>query len=257
MEQKTFIDAIERQNWLDTAGDAVQPAVVNAFKAGGEAGQQIKDALHGTWLGHPLHPAITDVPIGAWTTAAVLDTMVLMGKKKYAPGADAAVAGGLVGAIGSAVTGITDWTGTTKERRKVGLMHGMLNAGATALYVTSLLLRRRRKTRKTTIGLSMLGYGVVSVGAYLGGHLVFGKQVGVDHTATADKPPKDFVPVLEDSELEENKMRCVQAGEVAVLLARKNGKVFALAHTWAARFQKASCGTTAACVARGTIPFFL
>ncbi|MFD2512568.1 Rieske 2Fe-2S domain-containing protein [Pontibacter locisalis] len=231
MGQKTMIDAIEQQEWLKTAGDAIQPAVVNAFKAGGEAGKQVKDMLHGTWLGHPLHPAITDVPIGSWTTAAVLDTMELMGKKKYKPGADAAVAVGLVGAVGAAITGITDWTGTTKERRKLGLMHGMLNAGAAALYVTSLVLRRRKKTRGTAIGLSMLGYGVVSFGAYLGGHLVFGKQVGVDHTATAATYPEGFVSVLPENELAENTMRCVKAGEVPVLLARKNGEIFALANT--------------------------
>jgi nitrite reductase/ring-hydroxylating ferredoxin subunit/uncharacterized membrane protein len=231
MRQNAVIDAIEKQEWLKTAGDTVQPAVLDAFEAGGEAGKRVKDALHGTWLGHPLHPAITDVPIGSWTTAAVLDTMELMGRKKYAPGADAAVAVGLVGAVGAAVTGLTDWTGTTSERRKLGMMHGMLNAGAAALYITSLLLRRRKKTRGTAIGLSMLGYGVVSFGAYLGGHLVFGKQVGVDHTATSVTYPEDFVSVLPENELADNSMRCVKAGEVPVLLARKDGEIFALAHT--------------------------
>lgn len=231
MNQKTVINSIAQQDWLGTAGDSIQPAIIKAFKAGGQTGQDIKNALHGTWLGHPLHPAITDVPIGAWTTAAVLDGLELLGKKKYAPGADAAVAVGLVGAVGAAVTGLTDWTGTTKERRKIGLMHGMLNAGATALYVTSLLLRRRKESRGTAISLAMLGYGVVSAGAYLGGYLVFGKQVGVDHTATSAVYPEDFVAVLAENELAENQMRCVKAGEVKVLLARKNGEVFAIAHT--------------------------
>ncbi|OKL40443.1 Rieske 2Fe-2S domain-containing protein [Pontibacter flavimaris] len=231
MEQNSIINAIEAQEWLQKAGDKVHPAVINAFKAGGEAGLQVKDALHGTWLGHPLHPALTDVPVGAWTTAAVLDSMELMGKKKYKAGADAAVAVGLVGAMGAAVTGLTDWSGTTKERRKVGLMHGMLNVGAAALYATSLVLRRKKKTRGSAIGLSMLGYGIVSFSAYLGGHLSYGMQVGVDHTATADTYPTDFVPVLADKELEEGKMRCLKAGDVNVLLARQNGKLFALAHT--------------------------
>ncbi|WP_162426674.1 Rieske 2Fe-2S domain-containing protein [Pontibacter pudoricolor] len=231
MEQKSLIETIEKQEWLETAGDAVQPAVLNAFEAAGESGRVIKDAMHGTWLGHPLHPAITDVPIGSWTTAAVLDTLELMGEKRYAPGADAAVAIGLVGAAGAAITGLTDWTGTNKGMRNVGLMHGMLNAGATALYLTSLLLRRRKETRKTAIGLSMLGYGVVSAGAYLGGQLVFGMQTGVDHTATSAEPPSDFVAVLPEAELADNTMRCVQAGEVPVLLARKEGQIYALAHT--------------------------
>lgn len=231
MNQATAIDVIERQDWLDAAADRIQPAILDAFASGGETGLEIKKFLHGTWLGHPLHPVITDVPIGAWTTAAVLDGLELMGKEKYAPGADAAIAVGLVGALSAAVTGLTDWTGTTKERRKVGLMHGLLNIGATALYATSLVLRRREDSRKTAIGLSMLGYGVAGAAAYLGGHLVFGEQTGVDHTATAAEYPKDFVAVLAENDLAENTMKRARAGEVPVLLARKNGEIFAIAHT--------------------------
>ncbi|WP_161888237.1 Rieske 2Fe-2S domain-containing protein [Pontibacter russatus] len=231
MDQNTTIDRIAQQSWLGEAADAIRPAVLEAFEAGGEAGREIKNFLHGTWLGHPLHPVITDIPIGAWTTAAVLDGLELLGEEKYAPGADAAVSVGLAGAMGAAVTGLTDWSGTTGVRSKIGLMHALLNVGATALYATSLVLRRRKATRGTAIGLSMLGYGVVSASAYLGGHLVYGKQVGVDHTATADTYPKEFVAVLPENELAENTMRRVEAGEVPVLLARKNGEIFAIAHT--------------------------
>lgn len=231
MSENTAIDLITRQDWLDAAGDRVQPAILNAFEAGGEAGQEIKNFLHGTWLGHPLHPVITDVPIGAWTTAAVLDGLELMGEKKFAPGADAAIAVGLAGAVGAAVTGITDWTGTTKERRKIGLMHGLLNSGAAVLYATSLVLRRRENSRKTAIGLSMLGYGIAGAAAYLGGHLVYGEQVGVDHTATAQEPPRDFVAVLPENELSENTLKCARADGVAVMLARLNGNIYALANT--------------------------
>jgi nitrite reductase/ring-hydroxylating ferredoxin subunit/uncharacterized membrane protein len=229
MNQETTIDIIAQQDWLDRAADAVQPAVKDTFKSGGEAGQEIKDFLHGTWLGHPLHPVITDVPIGAWTTAAVLDGLELLGQEKYAPGADAAIAVGLAGAVGAAITGITDWSETHGKSRKIGLMHGILNGGATLLYATSFVLRRRENSRGTAIGLAMLGYGVAGAAAYLGGHLVFGEQIGVDHTA-AQEYPKDFIAVLPDDELAENTMRCVKAGEVPVLLARKNGEVFAVAH---------------------------
>lgn len=231
MNQKKVFGLITQQDWLDTAGDAIQPAIIEAFKAGGETGNGIKNFLHGTWLGHPLHPLITDVPIGAWTIAAVLDGLELCGEKKYSPGADAAVAVGLVGAVGAAVTGLTDWTGTTKERRKIGLMHGILNVGATALYLTSFLLRKRKASRGTAIGLSMLGYGVSAAAAYLGGHLVFSEQTGVDHTATAAIYPKDFVVVMAEKDLSDNSMKCMQAGEIPVLLVRQNGKIYALANT--------------------------
>ncbi len=231
MIQKNAIRLIEEQEWLETAGDALQPAIINTFEAGGDAGQKIKNFLHGTWLGHPLHPVIKDVPIGAWTMTAILDVAELTGSRKYKNGADAAVAIGIVGALGAAVTGLTDWTGTTTKKRKIGLMHGMLNIGATALYATSYVLRKNKKTRGTAIALSMAGYGVVSLAAYLGGHLVFGEQVGVDHTATSEEYPTDFVAVLAENELQNNSMKSVKAGEISVLLAKQNNKIYAIANT--------------------------
>ena len=231
MKSAALLDAITHPDWLDAAADTLQPAVLQAYAAGGETGQQLKNFLHGTWLGHPLHPVLTDVPIGAWTVAAVLDGLTLAGQRQLAPGADAAVAVGLVGALGAALTGLTDWTGTTKQKRKLGLVHALLNIGATALYATSFALRRRQGSRGTAIGLSLAGYGISSFSAYLGGHLVFAEQVGVDHTATSVEYPKDFVAVLPEAELAENTLRRVEAGEVPVLLARKNGEIFALAHT--------------------------
>lgn len=231
MNKEPIINAITEQEWLDKVGDIVQSAIINTFEAGGKTGQEIKDFLHGVWLGHPLHPALTDIPIGAWTAAAVLDSLELLGEKKYKKGSDAAIAIGLVGAAGSAVTGLTDWTGTTKKKRKIGLMHGLLNVTTTALYTTSYFLRRQKGSHKTAIGLIMLGYGVASLAAYLGGHLVYREQIGVDHTATSIEYPEDFVAVLPENELAENQMRCVKASEVPVLLVRKNGEIYALTNT--------------------------
>jgi hypothetical protein len=88
------IDLIDRQNWLNSAADALQPAVHQAFDALGESGRTVKDALHGVWLGHPVHPALTDVPIGAWTTALVFDTLEASGTRGFARAADAAIAVG-------------------------------------------------------------------------------------------------------------------------------------------------------------------
>jgi len=231
MSQNNPIDLIEKQEWLGKVADAVQPLILDAFKAGGEAGQQLKNILHGTWLGHPLHPVLTDIPVGAWSLAAIFDTLELTGSKKYKKAADVSVAVGLVGALGSAVTGLTDWSGTDGKKRKIGLMHAMLNVTGTALYGTSLALRSKNKTRDTGIALSFAGLGIVSLAAYLGGHLVFGEQVGVDHTATSDGYPNDFVAVLAENNLAENSMKAVKAGEIIVLLAKKNGKIFAIANT--------------------------
>ncbi|MDQ3920253.1 MAG: Rieske 2Fe-2S domain-containing protein [Acidobacteriota bacterium] len=196
----------------------------------GTAGQEVKDFLHGTWLGHPLHPVLTDVPIGAWTAALALDAMeTISGRRELGAGADAAIAVGLVGAVGSALTGVTDWSETDGRARKVGLLHGLLNAGATVLYTTSLVMRRRKK-RSAGAGFAMLGYAVSSAAAYLGGRLVYGEQIGVDHTA-AQEMPKEFVAVLAEGELGEGEMKKVEAEGVPVLLVRRGGEIHAIAHT--------------------------
>lgn len=188
MAAETAIDLIARQDWLERTAGALQPVVVNAFEAGGTAGQKIKDFLHGAWFGHPLHPAITDAPLGAWTVALVFDLMAECDdRKERARASETAVAIGLIGAVGAAVTGLTDWSATSGRARRVGVMHGLLNAGATALYGASLWLRRRERRREGR-NLAYLGYAVSMSAAYLGGHLVFRERVGVDHMASQKLP---------------------------------------------------------------------
>ena len=230
MATEALIKAVEQQQTLDRISDQLQPLVQDAFKSAGPAGRKVKNFLHGTWLGHPLHPALTDVPLGAWTAALALDAMEsISGRKELGAGADAAIAVGLVGAAGAAVTGLTDWSETSGRARKVGILHGLMNVGATALYTTSLVLRRRKK-RGAGMGFAMLGYAVSSASAYLGGHLVFSEQIGVNHAA-AQAMPKEFVAVLPDAELEEGEMKRADAGGVPVLLVRVEGTICALAHT--------------------------
>ena len=230
MATEALIKVVEQQAALEQLSDQIQPLVQNAFKSAGPAGRELKNILHGTWLGHPLHPALTDVPLGAWTAALALDAMEsISGRKELGAGADAAIAIGLVGAAGAAVTGLTDWSETNGRARKVGLLHGLLNVGATVLYSTSLVLRRKQK-RNAGMGFAMLGFAVSSASAYMGGHLVFGEQIGVNHAA-AQEMPKEFVPVLADGELREGEMKRADAGGVPVLLVRCEGEVCALAHT--------------------------
>lgn len=231
MDTNKIIDCVESPGWVKKTGAAVQPAVINAFEAGGKTGQAIKDFLHGTWLGHPLHPILTDIPIGAYTITAALDTLELLGSDEYKKGADASLTVGLAGAAGAAVTGITDWTGTTGQIRNVGTMHAILNVGATLMNLTSLFLRRKDSSRKVGIGLSMAAYGVTAISAYLGGSLVYGLQMGVDHTAVSNPYPVDFTDVMKAEELGEGKMKSGKVGEIAVLLVKKDGKIYALADT--------------------------
>jgi len=224
------VAALERQPWLEPIEERVQRAVIGAFESAGAAGQAVKNFLHGTWLGHPLHPVLTDIPIGAWTAAVVLDVMEAraphaLARRQYAKGADTCIAVGIAGAAGSALTGLTDWTGTSAEPRRTGLVHAALNTTALACYVASLLLRRRGR-RSEARALAYVGAGVVSAGAYLGGSLVYKNRVGVDHseTATAD----GFMAAIAERELEEGRMHRVVVNGTRVLIVRRLGRIYAI-----------------------------
>jgi nitrite reductase/ring-hydroxylating ferredoxin subunit/uncharacterized membrane protein len=224
---------IEKQNWLEPIADRLQPAVAAALGPGGVIGPRVANFLHGTWLGHPFHVVLTDVPIGSWTAAAVLDFLEgKTGSRAMGRGADVAVTVGLVGAGAAALTGLADWSkiGGGLPRR-VGLMHGLLNATATACYVTSLCLRRNR-SRRAGRQFAWLGFVVSGVAAYLGGHLIYREKIGVDHNA-GYSAPEDFVAVLAETELAENQLRRVEAYGMPVLLARRGGRIYAIGETCA------------------------
>ena len=231
MAGEIALELIARQQWLEPLGDQVQKGVHQVFESAGPAGQKIKNALHGTWLGHPVHPVMTDIPVGAWTVALVCDALEDMtGRKEFAKGADIAVVVGLVGAVGSAITGITDWSDTDGRARKVGLMHGMLSLGGTLLYGASMVLRNQKK-RNLARGFGVLGYAVACGAAYLGGELVYSEQVGVNHAAGGAPLPQKFTPVMSADNLAEGEMKKADAKGVPVLLVRQNDEIYALAET--------------------------
>ena len=222
--------AIERQEWLAPAEDRLQRAVSAAFRAGGTLGQRVKDFLHGTWLGHPLHPVLTDIPIGAWTVAAVLDVAEATGGgHRWDPPsgrADAAIAVGVAGAVAAAAAGITDWQHTSGRPRRTGLVHALLNSAALGLYLGSLALRRQGH-RPAGRGLALAGFGVMLASAYLGGRLVYHDRVGVDH-AERDTRTEGFTRALAEGELAEGVPRRVEVGGVRVVLVRRGVHVRAL-----------------------------
>ncbi len=231
MSAKIIDELVDRQKgWLDPLGRALVAYVRRAREALGAPGAQVFDFLHGVWLDHPLHPALTDVPLGAWTVGAVLDTVDTFAPNKVVRGcADGAIALGVLGGLAAAPAGTADWHHTTGRDRRLGLAHGLLNATALLLYLASLALRRG-KARPAGTSLSLFAYGVASLAAYLGGELVYGRGIGVNH-ALWQRPPADFVPVLREDELAENQPRKVMAGDVGVVLVKRHGHIHALAAT--------------------------
>ncbi len=110
--ERGMAEAIGRQEWLEPVDEALGQAVSTAFGSTGPVGRQVQNFLHGTWLGHPLHPVLTDAPIGAWTTALALDALEsLTGREEVGPGADAAIGFGLLTAVGAEIVGGTTGLG--------------------------------------------------------------------------------------------------------------------------------------------------
>ena len=220
-------DLISGQRWLEPVEAALAAVANTILDKAIPFGQSLRNFLHGTWLGHPLHPAITDVPVGAWTAATVLDVYELStGHDSFAPAADLAVGLGLIGATGAAITGLNDWNYTFEKPRRVGALHAVINIAATACYLGS-WWRRRNGCRQAALTTSFVGYALAVAGAYLGGHLVYNERIGVNHAP--EELPKKFTPVLKESELKENVMCKAEANGIPVLVVKSGGRIFVMA----------------------------
>ncbi|MEO7002502.1 MAG: Rieske 2Fe-2S domain-containing protein [Ktedonobacterales bacterium] len=232
MALQNAMEVLERQQWLDAASEPTQRAVSGAINAGGKPGRWLDDFLNGVWLGHPLHPMLVSIPIGAWSVTMALDAFEALNTgeaaQRYATGADAALIIGLVGAVGSAATGLTQWQYTDGQARRLGLVHATLNTAVTALYTTSLICRKMG-ARRAGFWMGLLGYAGVTVSGYIGGELSYTHRIGVDH-APEQLPPGDFTSVLASDDLAEGQLKGITLQSVPVCLARQHGQVYALAN---------------------------
>jgi nitrite reductase/ring-hydroxylating ferredoxin subunit/uncharacterized membrane protein len=224
------MNTLGRQTWLDRIAEPLAKGVGAAYRAGGPAGRQAMDLMHGTWLGHPLHPAVIIMPAGGWTAAVALDALELAtGREELRAGADAAIGVGVAGATVAAVTGLTDWHHTEGETRRMGVVHGTLNSAALALFVAS-LAARNKGARGMGRTLALLGYGIATAAAYIGGHLSYDKRVGVNH-ADGQAPTDEWKAVLGEEQLQEGTPFRIYYNDVPVVLVRAGGRVHALAAT--------------------------
>ena len=202
---------------LDDVSEPVQEAVQAVPKP-------VRDLLDGVWFGNPLHPALTDVPIGAWTAAFFLD---LAGSEA----ADGALAVGVLGAVPAALTGLNDWSHLKDDAKRIGTVHALVNSASLTLNVLS-LAARRRGLRKTGRLLSTVAYGGAVFSAHLGGHLSFGLGVRVNRTAF-ESPRDRFAPVCDESDLNGGKLVGVELEGESVVISRseESGEVCAIAAT--------------------------
>jgi nitrite reductase/ring-hydroxylating ferredoxin subunit/uncharacterized membrane protein len=172
-----LLERLEQASELDATAKRIQAGVATAIGEGA-----VRDALSGTWLGHPAHPMFTDLPIGFWTSAFVLD---LVGGHRSRDAAELLVALGVLSALPTAATGAADWSDTIGGPRRVGVAHAVANSSAIGLYAWS-WRARRRDHYATGVALGMLGATAATVGGFLGGHLLSRRGIGVDATAHLD-----------------------------------------------------------------------
>ena len=175
----------------------------------------VKDVLSGTWLGHPLHPMLTDLPIGFWTSAFVLD---LVGGKRSRAASDRLIGLGILSAVPTAAAGLSDWSDYLGEERRVGAVHAAANAVALGLYSWSWMARRGGR-RKAGLTLALLGAGAATAGGYLGAHLIYRQGVGTDRNAWKHEGD-EWVDVADDLALVEGRPLVVKVGDDDVLLAK-------------------------------------
>jgi nitrite reductase/ring-hydroxylating ferredoxin subunit/uncharacterized membrane protein len=214
------VERIERAGPLDPVVKTVRRIVTTALRP-----QGLRDALHGVWLGHPLHPILTDIPIGVWSAAAILDVVPGTG-----PAAATLIATGCASAVPTAVTGWADWSQLHPPQQRVGLVHAGANILALGLYTASLVSRARGRSI-TGKALSFTGLGAVMAGGYLGGHLVFRQAAGANHVAdTIDLFPGGWQPLGRLDDLPDGRPTKRAIEGVDLLVVRRGQHVDVLAN---------------------------
>jgi nitrite reductase/ring-hydroxylating ferredoxin subunit/uncharacterized membrane protein len=213
-----MVSRIGETEALDRATGPLAAAVRKLVPAG-----PVKDALSGTALGHPLHPLLTDVPIGSFTAATVLD---LVGGRRSAGAVEALLALGIAATLPTAAAGLADWSDTYGADQRTGLVHAASNVAALSLF-TSSLVARRRGSRALGRMLSLAGITALGAGGYLGGHLTYVRGVGVNH-AFDENEVEDWTGVIDAADLPAGSPTKVEAAGAPVLLYRAADRIMAI-----------------------------
>ncbi|SHN48048.1 Rieske 2Fe-2S domain-containing protein [Cryptosporangium aurantiacum] len=192
---RALFTRLENARLLDPVAEAVADAVHQTIPSA-----RIADLLHGRWLGHPVHPVLVQVPIGAWVSASVLD---------FTPGGRTAarrlVGLGLLTAPAAIAAGLADWADLEPDQRRVGLVHAAANAVGTTFYAASWTARKQGR-QLSGVGYALLGLAAVGLGGTLGGHLAYSQASGVNHAEGTmrragdgwqDLGPLDEIPIGE------------------------------------------------------------
>jgi nitrite reductase/ring-hydroxylating ferredoxin subunit len=207
-------------------------AVDGFYRVLGSPGKYLQDFLNGSWLGHSLHPVLTDVVVGGSTVAVLLEILGWFGVGDLRTAIVWTLALTWISAVGTIVTGLTDYKDTaTGDERNVAGLHGLVNIVATVAFIVAFLAYLGPGGALGPV-LLIGGYLVLSVGAFIGGHVVFKYGYMVNHNAFArGKRAKEFTPVLPAAELAENTPTKAMLGATTLVLVRRGDVVHALKET--------------------------
>lgn len=221
LQPRTAITALEHATALDPPAKAVAGKVRGLFKPGA-----LKDAISGTWLGHPVHPLLVEFVIGSLVSASLVDAFA---PRSGAKAAERLISIGIVAAVPTALTGASDWADTELSDgavRRVGLVHAGTNVTAQLLYIASLLARRRGHSARGRL-LALAGATVLGGGGYLGAHLSYVRGVGVNQTVF-DEGSGDWTDVIAGADVPDGQPKHAQADGTPVLVVRQRDGVHAI-----------------------------
>lgn len=213
------VERLEEAAWLDPVVKGLRPVAQALLRA-----RWLADILHGVPFGHPLHPAIVLVPVGAWSSAAILDAL-----PENERAAKLLVGAGIASAVPSALSGYADWSRLLTKQSRVGLVHAASNLTSVLLYTASFVQRSRGRSGKL---LGYAGFGAVMLGGFLGGHLAYRQTAGVSHTwNVAGRVPAGWHRVGMLDELPDGKLHRLSVNDVPLVALRTGERVQVLADT--------------------------
>ena len=214
------LNSIEQAEFLDAPSEKIADAVSVLYPG------VAKDLASGTPWGHAAHPMLTDLPIGIWLGSLMLD---LIGGKKAQKAADKLVLAGILSAVPTAWTGISEWADCRGKEMRVGTVHALGNISATLLYSASYLARKKGE-RARGVRLAILGAGALTGAGFLGGHLAYRLGVGVDKTIFQAQP-EEWTAVMAEDALLADVPAVAEVNGVPILLYRSGSSLHAIADT--------------------------
>lgn len=242
-----LLAAVGRWSWLKSLDESVAAVVLPLYDR--HRDDLVVELMHGgRWAGHSVHAALSDLPIGLWSGTVVLDLLgqdVRLDGRRLDP-AGTLSAAGLLAAVATVATGVTDWSVSDGEDRRVGLLHGLLNVTGTSLQGASLAARSVGH-RSAARALSAAGLAVTAAAGYLGGHLVQGRAVMVNRVASNTGPGR-WVRAIAEPDLPEDTLVGVDVEGRKVLLHRSGQELTALDDVCSHAGGLLSRGTTDGCV---------